>query len=170
MTNQATAYGVHIEQAEATGAAWRVKSVEHLSPEANAMRHHVYVDAIDEAGRRVQGLWLGFSWDGQRQDEQPAFPALDKPANEPAGNVPMFWGAKLTVWIQDSLPSDRVSGLHTAHPDEPGEGNRTGHHSFAVVFQRGVGVAGAIDVVERLAQQYGLPVEIVRAILRDGCA
>ncbi len=61
---------------------------------------------------------------------------VDKPANEPGTNFPMWKWQVCSVEMLD-LPSDRVTGLHTGHPDEPpGMGNTLFHHSFLVHFQR----------------------------------
>ncbi len=86
-------------------------------------------------------LRIGWTWEGRREDE-PADPKpLDKPDNEPAGNVDIYGGMHLAVWITgDGLPSDRAENMHTHHPDEPGpQGelwNSIGHHSFDLLFQR----------------------------------
>ena len=56
------------------------------------------------------------------KEDEPVEPKrLDKPDNEPAGNVDIYGGMHLAVWITgDGLPSDRAENLHTHHPDEPG--------------------------------------------------
>ena len=73
------------------------------------------------------------TWEGGEQ-----VITVDKPANEPGTNFPMWKWQVCTVEMLD-LPSDRVTGLHTGHPDEPpGMGNTLFHHSFAVHFQRAI--------------------------------
>jgi len=104
------------------------------------LEFHLLLDAVDEYGQRVMNLRAGWTWVGRRGNE-PARPfPLDKPPGEPMGNLPIFSGQIITVWIVDDIPSERVSGLHTLHPDEPGPGNELwntrGHHSFHVVFKR----------------------------------
>ena len=146
-SNQATDYGVIIQTADAPSGAlyWKIISVRHLSPAENCGRHNLYLDVIDEAGQRVRNpdLRVAYTWEGRR-DQEAALPTpLDKPANEPAGNLDLYQGQIITAWLQgDDLPSDRVVGVHTAHPDEPAEqgnqGNMRFHHSFHVLFQRTV--------------------------------
>jgi hypothetical protein len=148
-TSDAGNYGVQIMETSATEGEtyWRVIGVHHLTPSENRGNRHVFIEALDEEGRRVQGpfAWAGWDWEGRRQDEVADPIPLDKPVNEPAGNIPMHFGQKVSVWIkgttrQGTAASDKVQGIHTAHADEPGPGgvkwNSVGHHSFYVVFQR----------------------------------
>jgi hypothetical protein len=121
--------------------------VYHLLPQENMGNHHVYFEALDETGQRIQNptVWVGWTWEGRRPDE-PARPfPLDNPPAEMAGNLAMFKGQNFSVWIRGLAPeandaSDRVENLHILHPDEPGPegglGNSIGHHSFYIVFQR----------------------------------
>lgn len=143
--NTAETYQVQITPADvAEGASyWRVASVRHLPPDENRGRHNVFVDAQDENQQRCRdaALRIGWTWAGRRPDETADPKPLDKPDNEPAGNVDIFSGQQIEVWIEgDGLPSDHVANLHAAHPDEPGPNgeiwNSQGHHSFHVIFQR----------------------------------
>lgn len=112
---------------------YRAVSVRRLSAKENHGNHHVYVDALDTDGRRVPGLKIGFTWVG-RKDDEPAPPAaMDKQPGEAMGNLPIFWGQVVDVWLEGQA-SDKVTGLHTVYPSD-GEGNGSGHHSFKVVFQ-----------------------------------
>ena len=95
-------------------------------------------------------LRIGWSWEGQTPDQKVDPKPLDKPDNEPAGNVDIYGGMHLAVWITgDGLPSDRAENMHTNHPDEPGPSrelwNSIGHHSFALLFQRSVAGEGGDD-------------------------
>ncbi|MFN8441235.1 MAG: NBR1-Ig-like domain-containing protein [Caldilineaceae bacterium] len=143
--NQATAYAVRIANVTVTTGQpyWQVIRIRHLTPQENHGQHNVFVDALDEAGQRYRDpmLRIGWTWEGRRPDEDAPAKLLDKPDNEPAGNVDLYPGQHLEVWIEgDGLPSDRVSNMHSEHPDEPGPqgelGNSFGHHSYHVVFQR----------------------------------
>jgi len=136
-------YGVQLQFATvpATGACWRVVGVHHLTPEENGSRHHALVEVLNETGQRVRNanLKIGWTWEGRTEPDLTA--PLDKPAQEPAGNVPIEKGMRLALWLTgDGLPSDRVANLHFEHPDErtaQGEiWNSYGHHSFYIVFQR----------------------------------
>jgi hypothetical protein len=109
----------------------------------NRGQHNAFVDILDEQGQplRDPNLRAGWSWEGRRPDEDAPPQPLDKGLAEPAGNVPLFRGALLEVWISDpNAVSDHVTRLSTDHPDEPNPDgeifNSIGHHSYYVVFQR----------------------------------
>ncbi|MGC8878882.1 MAG: hypothetical protein ACP5R2_06645 [Anaerolineae bacterium] len=131
--NDAAAYGVTIKRAPA--AAMRCIGVHHLTSPENRGNHHVYLDVLDEDGERLTGAIVLYTWQGRQGD--PLQVICDKPANEPAANIPLYPGQVVTLWVdtgQLSGASDQVSGIHTAHPDED-TGNTRYHHSFYVVFQ-----------------------------------
>jgi hypothetical protein len=126
-------YGVSQELVE--GAVYRVVGVHHLDPSENAFKHNVYVCIVDKDGRRIPNA--KFQWSRIGLEDHPYTIVCDKPDDEPWGNFVLDGiGVVATVWCADGV-SDQVRGLSTAHPDE-GDGNRLGHHSFLVVFQRGV--------------------------------
>ncbi|NOZ05860.1 MAG: hypothetical protein GXP41_05845 [Chloroflexi bacterium] len=137
--NDAEPYDVRVRSASVPEgeAYWRVSRVHHLTPSENHGLNHLFVDILDAAGRRIYGSRAHVSWDGGSGD-----PIVDKPANEPGTNFPMFEGGVFAVEAlgrpgDTPLPSDRVENIHTNHPAE-GEGNAPGHHSFLVVFQRSI--------------------------------
>jgi hypothetical protein len=147
--NDAAAYDVRIVQADVPEGEtyWQVIGVHHLTPEENRGKQNVFLEALDEDGRRVRDpfAWAGWTWEGRRPEERADPVPLDKPANEPANNIVMYFGQIVSVWLNGLAPdgtdpSDQVQNLHTNHPDEPGPGgelwNSIGHHSFHVVFQR----------------------------------
>jgi hypothetical protein len=133
VTNNATPYGVQIRPVSDPNAQkyWRVVGVHHLTGSENMGNHHVYVDVLDEEGRRINGSRLILTQDGAA----PVFAVVDKPANEAGTNFPMWSSTRATVAVQDALPSEAVMGLRSDHADE-GVGNTWGHHSFYIVFQR----------------------------------
>lgn len=140
--NLAKPYGVQVLRHVTTGPAWRCIHVRHLAPSENRGRHNIYIDVVDEDGKRVKdpSLRIGWTWEGRRSEELAPPKPLDKPDSEPAGNLDMYGGQKLEVWIDGlGTPSDLVKNLHTNHPDETvpsGElWNTTGHHSFYIKFQ-----------------------------------
>ena len=138
--NDATGYSVQIQPASLPAGTlyWQAARVHHLTPDENSGNHHIYADVCDgaadsgEYGARVNGARLRVTWDGGEQ-----VIAVDKPANEPGTNFPMWKWQVCTIEClgapgQD-LPSDRVIGIHTGHPDEA-PGNTLFHHSFGVTF------------------------------------
>lgn len=135
VTNDAIAYGVTVATADVPVGAtfWRAVRVHHLTPDENHGNHHIFLDALDESGHRVQGAQARVTWEGCEQ-----VVTVDKPADEPGTNFPM-WKWQVCAVTMLGLPSDRVANLHTGHPDEPpGMGNTLFHHSFQVDFQRSV--------------------------------
>ncbi|MGQ9503102.1 MAG: hypothetical protein ACUVSF_14005 [Anaerolineae bacterium] len=131
--NDAAAYGVQIHHN--AGAVMRCIGVHHLTATENKGNHHIYLDILDEDGQRLDGAVALYTWQGRAGD--PLRIICDKPADEPAANIPMWPGQIITLWVDTGAvvgASDQVSGLHTAHPDEEG-GNTRFHHSFYVVFQ-----------------------------------
>lgn len=134
--NDAEAYGVAVQlQTLPTGTRyWKAVRIHHLLPAENHGNHHIYVDLLDEAGNRITGGQVRVTWPGGEE-----IVTIDKPAGEPGSNFPM-WKHQVCEVIAlglsgANLPSDRVTGLHTTHPDEP-PGNTLFHHSFAIDFQQ----------------------------------
>ncbi|MGE5603795.1 MAG: hypothetical protein ACM30E_12150 [Nitrososphaerales archaeon] len=140
VTNDATGYGVQTQPANlAPGTSyWQAVRIHHLTPQENGGNHHIYLDVNDGAagsgqyGNRLNGARLRVTWDGGEQ-----IVTVDKPANEPGTNFPMWkWQVCAVECLGlpgQELPSDRVTGLHTGHPDEA-PGNTLFHHSFGVTF------------------------------------
>ncbi len=142
VVNDAQGYGVEIRTATVAPGSWywQVVRVHHLTPEENGGNHHIYMDILDPAigdgsnpnGGRVYGARARVTWDGGEQ-----IVTVDKPANEPGTNFPMWkWqvcAAEALGLPGLELPSDRVTGMHTGHPDEA-PGNTLFHHSFSITF------------------------------------
>ena len=147
--NDAVNYGVRLVEADvAEGETyWKVLGIHHLLPRENFSKHNIYLEALDEQGQRIQNppAFGGWTWEGRRSHERANPVPLDKPQYEAAGNLAVYFGQVVSVWINGTSPdgrekSDRVENLHTTHPDEPlPDGsllNTLGHHSFYIVFQR----------------------------------
>lgn len=127
--NDAAAYGVRIIPADVQPGQpyWKVIRVHHLSPQENNRRHHIFLDAVDEAHQRLYGTLFAITWDGGRETVM-----VEKSPPEFGANFPMW---KWQVCSVEALgaPSDRVINLRTDHPQE-GEGNPLFHHSFAITY------------------------------------
>jgi hypothetical protein len=129
--NDALNYGVGVEPAkvEAGQSYWMAIKIHHLTPQENQGRSLLYIDILDEGGKRAYGAQARVSWPGGSQ-----VVTVDKPLSEPGTNFPLWPGQLCSVEVL-GLPSDRVTGIHNDHPDE-GPGNTRFHHSFLVVFQK----------------------------------
>ncbi|MBW7884067.1 MAG: peptidoglycan DD-metalloendopeptidase family protein [Caldilineaceae bacterium] len=146
--NDAAVYGARVEPIAVTAGQpfWKVIGIHHLTPDENRDRHNAYIEALDEAGNRVQdgALRVGWIWEGK--SDGPAEPKrLDKPPGEPAADVPIEKNMTVTLWLEGDGASEQVAGLHTRHNDEHGPGggkNSLFHHSYYVVFQRTRGADG----------------------------
>ena len=70
---------------------WAVVGVHHLTPEENRSRHNIFVDVLDEQGRRLRDAQVAWNWEGN--DGAPPEPKrLDKPDDEPGCDIPLFDG------------------------------------------------------------------------------
>lgn len=88
-------YGVQLQPA-ASGPeqlCWCVVGVHHLLPEENLGKRAVYVDLVDEQGKRIQlpdaaHLRLRWGWEGQRHDAHAARkPLTNPPTNRPPVSI-----------------------------------------------------------------------------------
>jgi hypothetical protein len=146
--NALSKFGVQVVTADAVPGEtyWRVIGIHHLLPMENRGDHHIYLEALNEAGERISPPPLEAVWADSQFGNISEPVKLEKPAMEPAGNIPMFEGNKYKVRIRGLAlnakdKSDAVANLHTDHLDEPQPSDGLGgstrfHHSFYVVFQR----------------------------------
>lgn len=132
LVHLALGYNVLVRPVSTSGWAWRCIGIYHLLPDENRGRRNVFIDVLDERGRRVrQNVAIKWQWadDGPVQLRK-----LDKPDSEPAADIPIDKGASITLSVDDGiLTSDVVTGISSNHTDE-GVGNTRFHHSFYVVF------------------------------------
>ncbi len=144
--NDAVNYGVGIFRHNPVSGEryWRIIGIHHLLPDENLGNHNLFFDVLDINGDRVRPIvWVNWSWEGMRPEEQPPPAQGDKPDNEPVGNIALGWkqiiyagcNGRNTIRDTDGA-SDWIQKAHTDHPDEgSAEGNTIGHHSFYVVWQ-----------------------------------
>jgi hypothetical protein len=141
--NDAAPYGVSITPVKvAEGQVyWRCIGVHHLTGSENGGKNNIFLDALDEQGRRIGPPWplVDWKWEGMQDREKPGLVVLDKPPSEPGGNIGLHAAQVAAVWVAGRT-SEEVTGLQTAGvegiKEEPG--NHRYHHSFYVVFQRTV--------------------------------
>jgi len=155
-------YGLIVRDAKTTGLRWRCIGVHHLSGAENRGNHNIFLDILDVAGHRVNGAKFKVSIGASPYATEAI---ADKPANEPASNVPMYRGNKYAISIKGDTPSDIVFGLSTDHLDED-DGNTIGHHSFYVVFQLVTGQT--LPPVEDTAPVVIAPPRVAREIVIGG--
>lgn len=135
--NDAWRYGVTVATVR-TPSAWRCLGVYHLTPAENRGRHNIFLDVLDETGKRIPGAVVNWRWaDGAPVQTR----KLDKLTSEPGADIDAGKDATYSLWLSaDGLPSDVVAGIHTRHADERGPNgelwNSVGHHSFYVAFMR----------------------------------
>ena len=140
-------------------SAWKCVFVHALSNEEEQGAHNVYIDMVDEGGRRLQptaALSIEYGWDGMQSNEKPPLAPLEKlsPVKRDVGE--WFRGQRLWVGVKDVIGSD-IAQNFTSDPD--------GHQSFYVVFQRqskgvepqkpntiSVGMDVVLDIERRLAE------------------
>jgi hypothetical protein len=119
--NEAAAYGVRLEPANAPGDSpfWQVVNVRHLSADENRGKHNVFVRVLDATGQRDRNpaLRAAYTWEGRRPDESAPPRPLDKgDADLGHADIDVNKGQHISVWIEgDGLPSARVANLHTDH-------------------------------------------------------
>lgn len=143
--NDAQRYGVEIIPAavEAGEHYWQVVSVHHLTPAENNGRHHILLNAVNDANARMSGEMFRIAWDGGSDTL-----IIDADAPEAAANYPM-WKWQICSVEGLGAPSDQVINLRTDHPDEA-PGNSLFHHSFAITFRYTQAQAAAAPAASRL--------------------
>lgn len=134
--NDAVKYGVFIVRND--DAPWKVIGVHHLTPNENRGNHHIFIDALNESGKRVKSATIEWDWEGRGADEKKPNPLrLDKPVNEVPNLQFYSAGQIISIWHPDG---ESVLDMRCDYPDEFGPNgevwNSIGHHSFFVVFQK----------------------------------
>ena len=68
-------FGIEIVEADVAegDTYWKVIGVHHLLPRENFSNHHVYLEALDEAGQRIRNpfVWAGFQRSGRGSSRTP---------------------------------------------------------------------------------------------------
>lgn len=110
---------------------FRIIGVHHLTGEENRSKRNLFMCVVNSNGRRLNEK-ISWGWEGQRPDEKPNPVVLDKPTNEPGGNISIDWGQK--IWAEVlGKQSDKIYNVTTQLPDD-GPWNTLGHHSYFCVW------------------------------------
>ena len=128
--NDARTYGVLVKpsQAQPGEVYWQAVLVHHLTPDENRGRHHIFVEVLDEEGRRVNDVQVVITNGGTRTVKVNTSP------KKPAVAFPMGKWDMYEISIANA-PGDRVINVTSAHPAE-GKGSPESHHSFLIVWRR----------------------------------
>lgn len=135
--NDAERLGITIKRTEVTGAdKWvaRCVVVHHLTKDQNKGNHNLYMDMIDEFGKRVKLATVKGDNNGIKLSAK-----IDKPDNEFGTNFSMYSQDTLSCWVDEApglgkIASDTVSGFHTRWGGDIVGGNDYGHNSYYVVW------------------------------------
>ncbi len=117
-------FGIRLKRASARRGetVWRLVQAIYQDPTESSGNHNIYVEILDEQGRRIVGQRAWVVWEG---GQTPIF-TQDKPAPEYAADFPMY--AKIGSYqVEVEGLSDVVSGM----------GLPVRHHvNFLLTFQR----------------------------------
>ncbi len=112
---------------------WRLVAARWLNEEESRRDIQIYVDLLDEAGRRVYGDSVAFENGGHQSvisEQQSCCYPWDYPVKCPMFNVLCSYRTYV-----EGLPSDMVTGLGLGTPEHP---DWTIHTGFVLTFQRTV--------------------------------
>lgn len=107
------------------GVVFRLVSAKYQDDSQSSGMHHVFVEVLDEQGKRIVGQPVVMAW----ADGKNVLVTENKPTPEFAANAPMYGPmdkGTYSVYV-DGAPSDEISGLGL-----PGN-----HHvNYLLTFQR----------------------------------
>lgn len=84
---------------------------------------NIYLSAVDEKDRIIHQQTtqtvavFGWDWEGRRPSERNNPVKGDKQPSEPSANINLGKNQIVTVWVEDSIPSDKVYNLRSDWPD-----------------------------------------------------
>ena len=107
---------------------YKLVKFERIPGNINNLMHNLWVDVLDEAGKRSMGTIVAIS----NVNGHTALVKIDKPAGE-WNDVPINKQDLLTASVDREL-SDIVTGIHARHRDED-DGNKLYHFSFRATWQ-----------------------------------
>jgi CRP-like cAMP-binding protein len=110
---------------------WRLIEARWADEQQSKGQHHIYVNVLDESGKRVIGQPIKVSW----REGSVTGTTEDKPETEYSYNFPMYAAGNAYDVSVEGLPSDTVTGMGL------GDIERRAwkiHTSFYLTFQRSV--------------------------------
>ena len=141
-------YGITIHPPPFVGPGeswWKLVKLHHLTCEENRGKHNLYSAFYYRDGSRVGQGWynkVGWSKSTEISGELPL--EKDEIIGEDwiHGSLDLYWHDNAALEYLNLNGSifkiQRISGVHTRHPDEC-PGNTLGHHSFVAVFEEQIG-------------------------------
>lgn len=128
----ANKYNVTIKPAQVVAGQgyWQVKYFKNLT--ANDGRHNFYCDVLKE-GLRQYGTFIQASWPAG--GPMPVTFQIEKPANEPGGNMAINKHDFLTFTVMGDAPSEQIVNVNTNFNGDPQTGSSLYHWSFEGVWQ-----------------------------------
>jgi hypothetical protein len=113
------------------GDLFKLEEIVWMDPDESRGLHHIFVDVLDEQGRRLAGEKFRVAWSG----EEVIVPVEEKPGEPWGGNYPMYatMGSYSVSIASSSGASDQVAGLGMGTPEDP----HVKHHtSFGLRFRK----------------------------------
>jgi hypothetical protein len=113
------------------GDTYKLEEIVWMDPVESRGLHHIFVDVVDQGGRRLAGEKLRVNW----SDGEAIIPVEEKPGEPWGGNYAMYatMGSYSVEMVAGAGASDRVAGLGMGTPEEPGVKH---HTSFGLRFRK----------------------------------
>lgn len=127
--------GIVIKRANVTGVYARCVVIHLLTKAENGGNHNLYLDVIDQGGKRINNsLLLG------RNNNISLSAQIDKPLNEFGTNFAMYNQDTVSCWVGavpglGAIPSDAAMNFSTRWGGPIVGDQDYGHISFYVIFQ-----------------------------------
>jgi CRP-like cAMP-binding protein len=108
---------------------WRIIEARWLNEQESQGKHHIYVEVVDEGGKRIVGQPVMIEWSGGQE----RLVTEDKPTPEAAANFPMYAVLGTYSVRVEGLPSESLAGMGLGTPELRAWKI---HTSFYIKFQR----------------------------------
>jgi hypothetical protein len=114
-----------------TGEIYKLEEIVWMDPDESRGLHHIFIDVVDEQGRRLAGEKFRVAW----SNEEVIVPVEEKPGEPWGGNYPMYatMGSYSVRMVSSIGASDQVAGLGMGTPEDPDVKH---HTSFGLRFRK----------------------------------